>query len=159
MIGKLWPFALGSVALGLDAYVIAGLLPAIAGSLKASESSVGLGVAAFTGSYAIAGPILAGRAGQRSKQSLTIALAVFMLANVGTAVAPSIVTFLAARAIAGAAAARTCSLARTVRAGRGNRVRCSNRVDHRRSLGMACHHHAHRRHRWNSPARHGAQRR
>ena len=63
MIGKLWPFALGSVALGLDAYVIAGLLPAIAGSLKASESSVGLGVAAFTGSYAIAGPILAGRAG------------------------------------------------------------------------------------------------
>jgi len=104
MIGKLWPFALGSVALGLDAYVIAGLLPAIAGSLKASESSVGLGVAAFTGSYAIAGPILAGRAGQRSKQSLTIALAVFMLANVGTAVAPSIVTFLAARAIAGAAA-------------------------------------------------------
>ena len=40
MIGKLWPFALGSVALGLDAYVIAGLLPAIAWSLKASESSV-----------------------------------------------------------------------------------------------------------------------
>lgn len=117
MIGKLWPFALGSVALGLDAYVIAGLLPAIAGSLKASESSVGLGVAAFTGSYAIAGPILAGRAGQRSKQSLTIALAVFMLANVGTAVTPSIVTFLAARAIAGAAAGVYSPLSSAVAAG------------------------------------------
>lgn len=60
MMHRLWPFVLGSVALGLDAYVVAGLLPFIATSLGAKEATVGLGVAAFTGSYAIVGP-LAGR--------------------------------------------------------------------------------------------------
>lgn len=65
MIRRLWPFVLGSVALGLDAYVIAGLLPAIAASLGSRVATVGLGVATFTGAYALSGPILAGHgAGQ-----------------------------------------------------------------------------------------------
>ena len=81
MMSRLWPFVLGSVALGLDAYVVAGLLPAIASSLGAREATVGLGVAAFTGSYAIAGPLLAGRAGQQSRRSLVIAILVFTVAN------------------------------------------------------------------------------
>lgn len=85
MIGRLWPFVVGSVALGLDAYVIAGLLPAMASSLHASESTVGLSVAAFTGAYAIAGPLLAGFAGRNVRGSLMTALVVFTLANVATA--------------------------------------------------------------------------
>lgn len=43
MMGRLWPFVVGSVALGLDAYVVAGLLPDIASSLDAREATVGLG--------------------------------------------------------------------------------------------------------------------
>lgn len=104
MMRRLWPFVLGSVALGLDAYVVAGLLPAIAASLGTQEATVGLGVAAFTGVYAVVGPLLAGRAGQRSRRSLVIALLVFTLANLATALSPTIWVFLASRVVAGAAA-------------------------------------------------------
>lgn len=104
MMSRLWPFVLGSVALGLDAYVVAGLLPAIASSLNAQEATVGLGVAAFTGSYAIAGPLLAGRAGQESRRSLVIAILVFTVANLATALSPTVWLFLGSRVAAGVAA-------------------------------------------------------
>ena len=104
MMRRLWPFVLGSVALGLDAYVVAGLLPAIAASLGTQEATVGLGVAAFTGVYAVVGPLLAGRAGQRSRRSLVIALLVFTVANLATALSPTVWVFLVSRVVAGAAA-------------------------------------------------------
>ena len=104
MMRRLWPFVLGSVALGLDAYVVAGLLPAIAAALGTPEATVGLGVAAFTGSYAVVGPLLAGKAGRQSRRSLIIALLVFTLANSATALSPTIWVFLASRVVAGAAA-------------------------------------------------------
>nr|WP_293819108.1 MFS transporter [uncultured Corynebacterium sp.] len=103
-MGRLWPFVVGSVALGLDAYVVAGLLPAIASSLGAREATVGLGVAAFTGSYAIAGPLLAGRAGRRSRRSLIVSLLIFTVANLATALSPTVGFFLVSRVVAGAAA-------------------------------------------------------
>ena len=101
MIGRLWPFIIGGVALGLDAYMIAGLLPAIAENLAATEGVTGLGVTAFTGAYAVAGPLLAGAAGRRSKRGLAIALSMFTLGNLVTAGAPNIAVFLIARVIAG----------------------------------------------------------
>ncbi|CAM3849284.1 MFS transporter [Nocardiopsis tropica] len=104
MARTLWPFIIGSVALGLDAYVIAGLLPAIASDLHTTQSLVGLGVTAFTGAYAISGPLLAGHAGRNSGRNLTIALAVFAVGNLLTLLAPTIAVFIAARIIAGAAA-------------------------------------------------------
>ena len=100
----LWPFVLGSAALGLDAYVIAGLLPAIASDLGASASDVGLGVAVFTGAYALSGPLLAGYAGQKPRVSLLVTLLIFTLANAATALSPNIQVFIAARIVAGAAA-------------------------------------------------------
>lgn len=101
---RLWPFVLGSIALGLDAYVVAGLLPAVASSLGAREATVGLGVAAFTGAYAISGPLLAGRAGLQSRRSLAAALLVFTVANLATALSTTAGAFLASRVVAGAAA-------------------------------------------------------
>lgn len=89
MIGRLWPFIIGGVALGLDAYMIAGLLPAIAENLAATEGVTGLGVTAFTGAYAVAGPLLAGAAGRRSKRGLAIALSMFTLGNLVTAARPT----------------------------------------------------------------------
>lgn len=103
-MGRLWPFVVGSVALGLDAYVVAGLLPTIASSLDAREATVGLGVAAFTGSYAIAGPLLAGRAGRRSRRSLIVSLLIFTVANLATALSPTVGFFLVSRVVAGASA-------------------------------------------------------
>ena len=55
MIRRVWPLTVAAVALGIDAYVVAGILPQIATSLAVSLSAVGLGVTAFTGAYALAG--------------------------------------------------------------------------------------------------------
>lgn len=104
MIRRLWPYVLGSVALGLDAYVIAGLLPVIASDMGSSAGAVGIGVAAFTAAYAICGPLLAGAAGRTASRSLLVALTVFALANLGSAFAPGIGTFIVTRLVAGAAA-------------------------------------------------------
>ncbi len=104
MLKRIWPFIIGSIALGLDAYIIAGLLPTMAKDLETSEALVGLGVTAFTGAYAISGPLWAGPAGRQSARGLTIALTVFAIGNLITAFAPNIFIFLLARVIAGAAA-------------------------------------------------------
>ena len=89
MLKQLWPLVLGSVALGLDAYVIAGLLSQIANDLGTSDSVIGLGVTTFTGAYAISGPLFSGRAGKDPRSGLLGAVAVFSLANVVTAVSPT----------------------------------------------------------------------
>ncbi|MDN8620593.1 MFS transporter [Corynebacterium kefirresidentii] len=104
MLKQLWPLVLGSVALGLDAYVIAGLLSQIANDLGTSDSVIGLGVTTFTGAYAISGPLFSGRAGKDPRSGLLGAVAVFSLANVVTAVSPTVSVFLVSRLIAGAAA-------------------------------------------------------
>lgn len=104
MLRQLWPLVLGSVALGLDAYVIAGLLSQIANDLGTSGSVIGLGVTAFTGAYAISGPLFSGKAGKDPRSGLLGAVAVFSLANVVTAVSPTVIVFLVSRLIAGAAA-------------------------------------------------------
>ena len=104
MITKLWPYVLGSVVLGLDAYVIAGLLPTIATDLDATAGMVGIGVAGFTAAYAVVGPILAGAAGRSASRSLFLALVVFVLANIGSAIAVSVGLFIIYRVVAGAAA-------------------------------------------------------
>nr|NMN91117.1 hypothetical protein [Brenneria salicis ATCC 15712 = DSM 30166]RBP57045.1 hypothetical protein DES54_1801 [Brenneria salicis ATCC 15712 = DSM 30166] len=45
---RLWPLVIGTFALGLDAYVLAGLLPSMAKDLQTTQGSIGLGVALFT---------------------------------------------------------------------------------------------------------------
>lgn len=104
MLRALWPFVVGSVALGLDAYVIAGLLPVIASDLGTSEAIVGLGVTAFTGAYAASGPLLSGSAGIHAQRSLFISILMFSLANIATAMSPSALVFIGTRVVAGAAA-------------------------------------------------------
>jgi MFS family permease len=59
VIARLWPLALGAFAIGLDDYVLAALLPAMAADLKTSQAMVGLGVAVFTAAYATSAPALA----------------------------------------------------------------------------------------------------
>lgn len=105
MIGRLWPLVAATVALGIDAYVLAGILPQIAGSLTTTAAMIGLGVTAFTAAYAVSGPVLASRLGARGAgTALLVALGVFNLGNLITALAPGIGVFLAARVIAGTGA-------------------------------------------------------
>ncbi|MFD8595644.1 MFS transporter [Kitasatospora sp. NPDC059646] len=105
MIRRLWPLVAAAAALGVDAYVLAGVLPSIADSLAATVAAVGLGVTAFTAAYALAGPLLSGALIRRSAAAaLLIALGVFNLGNLLTVLAPRIEVFLASRVLAGAGA-------------------------------------------------------
>lgn len=102
MIRSLWPLMLGAFALGLDAFVLAGLLPGMALGLRTSQALVGLGVAIFTAAYAISAPLLASAAGGRStRKALLVGLGLFTLGNMATSVAPSLAVLLAARLVAG----------------------------------------------------------
>ncbi|MCM2292636.1 MFS transporter [Allorhizobium sp. BGMRC 0089] len=95
----------GMFALGLDAYVIAGILPSIAGSFEITVSAAGLAVAVFTLFYAISAPVFATvLAGKSAKAILSIALAIFASANLLSALSPHFDVFLISRALAGAGA-------------------------------------------------------
>jgi hypothetical protein len=55
----LFVLALGSFAIGTDAFVIAGILPDVAASLSVTVRGAGLLVSGFALVYALGGPILA----------------------------------------------------------------------------------------------------
>ncbi|GAA5204257.1 MFS transporter [Streptomyces thinghirensis] len=103
---------LGAFALGLDAYVTAGLLPSIAADFDATVSSTGQMVTAFTLAYAIASPIFATLlSASRVRTGLLASLAVFALANAGSALATSLPVLLITRAFAGVGAGLYLALA------------------------------------------------
>lgn len=105
MIRKVWPLVIAAIALGIDAYVLAGVLPQIATSLATTVAMIGLGVTAFTGAYAIAGPLLSGRLTRgNTARAILIALGVFNVGNLITAIAPGVEVFLVSRVVAGAGA-------------------------------------------------------
>lgn len=94
--------AAGMFVLGVDAYVVAGLLPAIAVTFHASAGQAGQTVTMFTLCYALAAPVCALRlAGKPVRTVLALALVLFAAANAASALAPSLALLLAARAAAG----------------------------------------------------------
>ncbi|MFJ5679892.1 MFS transporter [Streptomyces sp. NPDC093097] len=102
---KVWLLTLGAFTLGLDAYVMAGLLPVLAADVGTRLSLAGQLVTAFTLAYAVCAPLVAGLlSGARPRLLILAALAVFTLGNALTALAPSLGTLLAARIVAGAGA-------------------------------------------------------
>lgn len=118
MIRKVWPLTAAAVALGIDAYVLAGVLPQIADSLSTTAAVIGLGVTAFTAAYAVAGPLLSGRLTRGSTaRALLVALGVFNLGNLVTTLAPGVEVFLLSRIIAGAGAGILTAVATATAAG------------------------------------------
>jgi DHA1 family inner membrane transport protein len=98
--------AIGTFAIGTDAFVIGGVLPAVARSLRVSTSSAGLLVTAFAIAYAIGGPVLAVGAARFPRRALMVsALALFAAANILAAVAPGYAMMLIARVFAALGAA------------------------------------------------------
>src|SRR5262249_56191490 len=92
--------------IGTDLFVVSPLLPLIAADYRISPSLAGLGVAMFALTYMLSAPVLghlADRIGRR--RMLTCCLFGFAAANLLTASSANFTWLLAARLIAGAAAA------------------------------------------------------
>jgi MFS transporter, DHA1 family, inner membrane transport protein len=119
--------ALGTFALGTDAFVISGVLPEVGASLGVSLGVAGLLVTVFSGAYAVSAPVLAVvTGGMCRKRAMILALGVFSVANVLAVAAPDYGAMVAARVPAAlgaglytpAAMAAASSLARPEERGR-----------------------------------------
>src|SRR3989442_7158021 len=79
---RILPLCLGTFALGIDAYIMAGLLPGIANTFAVSASVAGQTVTMFTPCYAVAAPGFGAlTAGKPVRRGLGAALVLFTLAN------------------------------------------------------------------------------
>jgi predicted MFS family arabinose efflux permease len=104
-VKRLLPLMVGAVALGLDAYVIAGILPLISHDLAVSVSTLGLMVTAFTLAYGLLSPLLSTVATGRSMRTvLVVALVVFTAGNAVTALSSDVALLMISRVVAGAGA-------------------------------------------------------
>jgi DHA1 family inner membrane transport protein len=103
---RLLVLALGMFALGTDSFVVAGVLPEIARSFSVSIGAAGQMTTVYSITYAILSPILATLAASVPRKRLLLTgLVLFVIANLGTAFAPTFGIALATRALAGLGAA------------------------------------------------------
>jgi MFS transporter, DHA1 family, inner membrane transport protein len=110
--------AIGTFAVGTDAFVIAGVLPSIASSLNVGLAAAGQLVTVFSLAYALTAPVLGVlTAGWPRRAALVAALAAFTAGNVLTALAPGYGLVLASRVLAAAGAALFTATASATAAG------------------------------------------
>src|ERR1700743_3735372 len=103
---RLLVLALGMFALGTDSFVVAGVLPEIARSFDVSIGAAGQMTTVYAITYAILSPVLATLAASVPRKRLLLAgLALFVIATLGTAFAPTFGIAPATRALAGLGAA------------------------------------------------------
>ena len=99
---KIWILTIGMFALGMDAYIVAGLIPSISQSFNKSSSAIGQGVTVFTLFFSISAPIFSTiLAKSPVKKILIIAFSIFTLANIITAISMNYMLYIVSRAIAG----------------------------------------------------------
>ncbi|MCP3728603.1 MFS transporter [Paraburkholderia sp. CNPSo 3272] len=103
---RLLTLSLGMFALGTDSFVFAGILPEIAHSFGVSIGAAGQLISVYALSYALLGPTLAALAANVARKRLLLSgIGLFVIANLGTIVAPNLAIALATRAFAGLGAA------------------------------------------------------
>ncbi|WP_167042161.1 MFS transporter [Salinibacterium sp. ZJ454] len=93
-------------AVGTNALIMAGIVPAIAKGLNTSEAIAGLGLTVFALTYAVVGPmlpIILSRFGRRT--IMAGGLILFIGGTIMSGLAPDVATFMLSRVIVGVAAA------------------------------------------------------
>lgn len=119
--------ALGTFALGTDAFVISGVLSKVGSDLGVSLGVAGLLITVFSGVYAVSAPVSAVLTGNMCrKQVMQLALTIFTAANVLAVFAPDYGVMVASRVLAAvgaglytpAAAAAASSIAKPEEQGR-----------------------------------------
>jgi MFS transporter, DHA1 family, inner membrane transport protein len=104
--GRLYILPLGTFAVGTGAFVIAGILPAIADQLGITVVTAGLLVTIFSFTYALGSPLLATLTANVPRRPLLLAvMALFTVSNVLAALAPGFELLAVARVVAACAAA------------------------------------------------------
>ncbi|MDQ7727856.1 MFS transporter [Halomonas sp. SpR8] len=97
--------ALGAFALGMASYVTAGLIPLIGDAFSVSAAKAAQLVTAFTLAYGLGSPVVVALLpGHHQRLGLLVALAVFIVANIASALATSFLPLAIWRAIAGVGA-------------------------------------------------------
>lgn len=103
---RLLVLALGMFALGTDTFVVAGVLPKIADGFQVDIGVAGQLTTLYAIAYALLAPTVAAAAANVPRKQLMLSgLAVFVLANLATALAPTFSIALASRVVAGLGAA------------------------------------------------------
>jgi predicted MFS family arabinose efflux permease len=103
---RLLVLAVGMFALGTDSYVVAGVLPGISHTFNVSIGAAGQMTTVYSVTFALLSPTIAALAASISRKRMLLAgTAVFVLANLATAVAPTFWLALLTRAFAGLGAA------------------------------------------------------
>ncbi|MEU3567229.1 MFS transporter [Kitasatospora sp. NPDC036755] len=98
--------ALGTFAVGTDAFVVAGFLPAMAADLRVTPATAGQSITVFAAAYAVLSPVLATLLARLPRRTLLVAaLTTLGVANLGSALAPDAAVLLATRVLAAAGAA------------------------------------------------------
>jgi DHA1 family inner membrane transport protein len=93
--------AIGTFAVGTDAFVIAGVLPSVASTLHVSIAGAGQMVTVFSLAYALSAPVVGALcAGWPRRTSLSVGILVLVLGNILTALAPGFGLVLASRVVA-----------------------------------------------------------
>jgi DHA1 family inner membrane transport protein len=99
---RLLTLALGTFALGTDSFVIAGVLPELAHGFGVSIGAAGQFTTVYAITYALLAPTIAALAASVSRKRLMLSgLALFAVANIGTAFSPNFTVALLTRALAG----------------------------------------------------------
>ena len=97
--------ALGAFALGMASYVTAGLIPLIGDAFSVSAATAAQLVTAFTLAYGLGSPVVVALLpGHHQRVGLLLALAVFIVANIASALATSFISLAIWRAVAGVGA-------------------------------------------------------
>ncbi|MFI7617415.1 MFS transporter [Nonomuraea terrae] len=103
---RLYPLAVGNFAIGTGMFVTAGLLAPISADLDISTSAAGQLMTVFALAYAVLSPVLAAVTARLSRKTLLLlAMGVFVVGSVLTALAPTYPLVLVGRVIAAAGAA------------------------------------------------------
>ncbi|MFI7641562.1 MFS transporter [Nonomuraea sp. NPDC049400] len=106
LLRPLLPLALAAFAVGTDAFVIAGLLPAIAADLEVGLPAAGQLVTVFALTLAVAAPVLSWLLSPLDRRkALQLALIVFVVGNVVTALSPTYLLAWLARILTAVGAA------------------------------------------------------
>ena len=103
---RLLVLALSMFSLGTGGFIVAGVLPQISNTYGVTVGAAGQMTTAFALTYAVLAPLVTAAAASVPRKRLLLSgLAIFVLANIATALAPTYELALITRAVAGLGAA------------------------------------------------------